>query len=83
MFFVYALYSGKNYRIYVGMTIDLVKRLKEHNTGKTRSTKAYTPWHLFYHESFTTRDLARKREKYFKSGIGKERLREKLNQILE
>jgi len=83
MFYVYAIYSLKDQRIYVGLTTDTDKRLKEHNAGRTQSTKAYRPWQLFYYETFSTRQLARNREKYFKSGIGKERLKEKLHEILK
>ncbi|MCB2221762.1 MAG: GIY-YIG nuclease family protein [Bacteroidetes bacterium] len=83
MFYVYAIYSLRDHRIYVGLTTNTDKRLKAHNAGHTRSTKAYCPWQIFYYEIFSTRELARNREKYFKSGIGKERLREKLLEILK
>jgi putative endonuclease len=54
------------------MTTDVEKRLKEHNAGKTKSTKGYRPWILVFTEQFSTRFSARTREKYLKSGIGKE-----------
>ncbi len=47
-------------------------RLNQHNSGKTKSTKGYKPWKLLFFEEFETRQEARKREKYLKSGIGKE-----------
>jgi len=75
MIAVYAIKSLVDGRIYVGMTTDLTKRLKEHNMGKTRSTKGYRPWQLIYSESLTLRADARSREKYLKSGIGKEFLK--------
>lgn len=74
-FFVYALKSLKDGRIYVGFTEDLERRIKEHNSGKTSSTKAWTPWLLWYSEKVSTRIEARNREKYLKSGIGKEYLK--------
>jgi len=73
--FVYAIQSLYDGRIYVGMTNDLQKRIKEHNSGQTRSTKGYLPWVLFYNEIHTTRIEARIREKYLKSGCGKEFLK--------
>ncbi len=76
MFYVYAIQSEKDGRIYVGMTKDIEIRLKEHNSGKTRSTKRYMPWRLIYKEACNDRVQARKREKYFKSGIGKKTLKE-------
>jgi putative endonuclease len=53
------------------MTENLERRLREHNSGKTRSTRFYRPWTMVFFESFGTRIEARKREKYLKSGIGK------------
>jgi len=73
---VYALRSLVDNRIYVGFTSDLERRLKEHNSGKTQSTKGCRPWKLFFTEEIagTTAD-ARKKEKYYKSGVGKEKLK--------
>ncbi len=68
---IYALKSlVKNY-IYVGMTQNLDERIKRHNSGRERTTKPYSPFELIYTEEFQTRIEARKREKYFKSGVGK------------
>lgn len=76
MIIVYAISSlTKNY-IYVGMTNDLTRRLQEHNSGQNQSTKAYKPFKLIYKEESEDRITARKREKYLKSGIGKEFLKE-------
>ena len=74
---IYAIQSEVDNRIYVGMTTNLENRLKEHNQGKTRSTKGFRPWILIYNEMVETTIEARKREKYFKSGVGKEFLKNK------
>ncbi len=75
MFTVYAIKSlTKNY-IYVGLTNNLDRRLNEHNTGSNRTTKPYRPFVLIYTETFNSRTEARLKEKYFKSGVGKEFLR--------
>jgi len=74
-FTVYAIKSKTDNRIYVGFTSNLERRLKEHNNGQTRSTKAYKPWVLIYQEQINTRTEAREKEKFFKSGCGKERLK--------
>ncbi|HWR95073.1 MAG TPA: GIY-YIG nuclease family protein [Flavobacterium sp.] len=65
-------------RHYKGQTSDIDKRVKEHNSGKTKSTKGYMPWKLVYFETFETREEAVLREKYFKTGSGREFLKEKL-----
>ena len=53
------------------MCIDLERRLKEHNAGKSKFTKAYLPWKFIYTEFIGERNEARAREKYLKSGVGK------------
>jgi putative endonuclease len=75
MYIVYAIKSLKDDRIYVGFTANLINRLNEHNSGKTRSTKGFIPWEIHYTEEIETRIEARKREKYLKSGVGKEFLK--------
>ena len=79
MYFVYVLYSLKFERTYTGMTKDLKKRIKEHNTKQNKSTKAYVPWKLILMEEFETRIEARVREKYLKSGNGREYLKTTIN----
>ena len=75
MFHVYAILSLiKNY-IYVGMSSKLDDRLKRHFEGREKTTRSYRPFELIYSEVVETRLEARKREKYWKSGIGKEQLR--------
>ncbi len=58
------------------MTTNIDKRVGEHNRGYTKSTKGYGPWFLFFFEEYTTREEARKREIYLKSGVGKEKIKE-------
>lgn len=77
MIFVYVMRSEVDGRFYVGMSQNVQKRLQEHNTGRTRSTKGYAPWKLFFQETFEDRSTARKREKYLKSGYGKQWIKEK------
>ncbi|MFP2995332.1 GIY-YIG nuclease family protein [Spongiivirga sp. MCCC 1A20706] len=71
MFYVYVLYSQQACRYYIGMTADLEARLKTHNSGSVKSTKAFIPWKMIHFEKFSTRLEARKREKYLKSAAGR------------
>jgi predicted GIY-YIG superfamily endonuclease len=48
---------------YVGMTQDLVRRLAEHNSGKSKFTSGHIPWRLAYTENYDTTLEARAREK--------------------
>lgn len=66
MFYVYVLRSIKYNRFYTGSTDNLEKRLKEHNSGKTKSIKAFIPWEIIYKEEYLTREEAVMREKYLK-----------------
>jgi len=73
MFFVYVL-SNSAGRHYTGSTADLVERIRQHNEGLTRSTKGRGPWTLLYREQFATRSEAIHREKFLKTGKGREEL---------
>ena len=75
MYYVYVLSSLRRNYIYVGVTSDVKRRMKEHNLGKEKTTRPYLPFRLLYIESCENRIEARKREKYWKSGTGKEQLR--------
>jgi len=71
MFYTYILKSEKNGRFYTGYTNDLRKRLIQHNKGKSCYTKNNTPYLLVYYEACLSKDDARSREVYLKSGMGK------------
>jgi putative endonuclease len=81
MFYTYVLKSQKDGKLYIGSTGDLEKRIKAHNSGKVRSTKGRRPLILIYNESFLTKTEARKRENFFKSGVGRKELKEKLDEM--
>ena len=77
MFYVYVLKSKEFDRFYVGMTNNINRRLREHNKGKSKSTAFYKPWKLFFQENFETSEEARQREKFLKSGQGRQLIRKK------
>ncbi len=72
MYKVYALKSFRRNYIYVGLTHNLEDRLNRHNKGWEKTTRAYAPFKLIYSEDCDDRKSARQREKFLKSGIGKE-----------
>jgi len=75
MYYVYAIRSRiKNY-IYVGLTNNPERRIKEHNNKKESTTRSYAPFDIVIIEEFETRIKAREREKYLKTGFGKEYLK--------
>ena len=73
MIVVYAIRSLSRNYTYVGMTNDFKRRIEEHNNGENRS--AYGPFTLIYSEEFSDRISAGIKEKYLKSGVGKEFLK--------
>ena len=78
MYFVYLLRSQKSGPLYTGYTADLTQRLGQHNLGITKSTRHEAPWQLVYSEEFDTRSEAVRRERFFKSGRGRQEVRELL-----
>ncbi|MCK9212110.1 MAG: GIY-YIG nuclease family protein [Ignavibacteriaceae bacterium] len=63
------------------MTEDLEKKLIEHNEKKLSFwTKRGTEWKLVYKEEYPTKSEALKREKWLKSGVGREYLQNILSE---
>ena len=74
-FYVYVLISESYNQHYVGSTQDLEKRIWALNEGLSRFTKGRRPWKLIYKEKYDTRSEAMKRERFLKSGQGRELLK--------
>lgn len=72
MYWVYILQSRRDKKLYTGITADVKKRIQEHNRRKNLSTKSRAPFDLLYKEKCESRVEARKREKFLKSGCGRE-----------
>jgi len=66
MFSIYILKSLRLEWYYIGYSSNVDKRLKQHNGGLNKSTKAYRPFKLVYTESFKTKGEAFKREQQIK-----------------
>ena len=75
MFCVYVLRSLTTGEHYTGSTRDRIQRLGQHNEGIVRSTKHARPWELIYYEEFPSRAEAVRRERFLKSGQGREELK--------
>ena len=78
MFVVYVIYNQEVRKTYTGQTVDIEKRLQEHNhhTFRGFTSRFRGEWVLIYRESATTRTEALKREKQLKSGNGREYLKQ-------
>ncbi|PIV39148.1 MAG: excinuclease ABC subunit C [Candidatus Omnitrophica bacterium CG02_land_8_20_14_3_00__42_8] len=70
-YLVYILRSKKDSkRHYIGIAQDLKKRLNEHNDSKSEYTKKFAPWEIETFITFKDKLLAKKFERYLKSGSG-------------
>ena len=76
MYFVYILYSYLGKKTYVGYSADIERRLVEHNLTETKGyTLRYRPWVLMRTESYATKGEAMAREKFLKTGRGREEIK--------
>jgi putative endonuclease len=75
MYYTYVIYSLQRAYIYVGITNNVERRFFEHQNGSNKTTKPYRPYKILLVERFDSRAAAREREKYLKSGTGKEFLK--------
>ena len=79
-FWTYAIRSVSTGRLYTGHTMDLSRRLKEHNDPESFSScftkRIPGPWIFVHSESFHTRREAFGRERWRKTGKGREYLSE-------
>ena len=66
MWCVYLIRSKKDKSIYIGLTQNLKRRLAEHNSRQTFSTRSKAPWELIYCEIYKSAEDAKKREESLK-----------------
>lgn len=81
--YVYVLHSSKNNNFYIGLSLNLRRRLAEHNKGLSFSTQFNRPWRLLYYEAHINELDARRREKYLKTTAGHQALRKMLKEELK
>lgn len=78
-YYVYILYSLSDKGLYIGYTTDLKQRLLKHSKAQVTATKIRIPFKLIHYEYFISKQDAKSREEYLKSGYG----RKQLQQILK
>ena len=74
MYYCYVLQSQKTGRRNVGSCKDLTERIRRHNAGDSKATRHGVPWRLLHSEAFATRSEAARRERYYKTGRGRDEL---------
>lgn len=83
MWYVYILQSKKDNNFYVGLTNDLKRRIKMHNDGKVTATQFRIPFELLYYEAHHNKYDAAEREKFLKTGWGRNWIKKTLQNHLE
>lgn len=83
MWYVYVIGSKQNKNLYIGCTNDLRKRIALHNSGKVPSTKFQRPFVLIHYEAYLDKRDAYSREKWLKTGWGRNHIKKLLKYTLE
>tara|TARA_B100000745_G_scaffold299771_1_gene251433 strand:+ start:1140 stop:1403 length:264 start_codon:yes stop_codon:yes gene_type:complete len=83
MQYVYILRSKKDGTLYTGCTHDVSERLKLHNAKRVASTTNRIPLELIYYEAYLHKDDAFRREKFLKTGWGRNYIKKTLQAVLQ
>jgi putative endonuclease len=67
MFYVYILQSTRTGVYYTGYSADVERRLRDHNSGHTKSLKKHMPLEIIRIEEYATKLEAQRRERQIKS----------------
>ena len=78
MYYFYVLEFTKNKKLYYGFTNDLKRRITEHKSKKSDFTSRNGLFKLIFYEAYINKKDAQEAEKYFKTGHGREILKDKL-----
>ncbi len=62
MAYVYILQSERNGKYYIGSTLDVYKRLRQHNAGKHHTSQRLGPFKLVFHQGYPDIRMARRIE---------------------
>lgn len=66
MHVLYILKSQSSNKLYIGVTNNLQRRFREHNSGESKSTAAHKPWQIVYCEVYRSKLDALERERKLK-----------------
>lgn len=80
--YVYVFKSLADKKFYTGYTSDMERRIEEHNSGRSKSTKWRRPFRLIYFEGCSNIKDTMKREKYLKTTYGKRYIKNRLVNFL-
>ena len=70
MYYVYILKNITNNEKYIGYSMNLKERIKQHNKGQSKYTSVRGPYKLVWYSAFLEKEKALNFEKYLKSSSG-------------
>lgn len=71
MIYVYILKSlSKSDQTYIGLTNNLKRRHRDHNSGQAVYTSLFSPWEIVFYAAFISGKKALAFERYLKRGGG-------------
>ena len=82
MCYVYVLHSEADHGLYIGYSANLRRRIAEHQEGLAFATSFRGPWRLIYYEAYIEVEDAHGRERFLKSGSGRQFLKRQLKHYL-
>ncbi|MBM3261463.1 GIY-YIG nuclease family protein [Candidatus Kaiserbacteria bacterium] len=83
MFYVYLLECADDKSWYIGYSADLKQRITHHQAGNgARTTQRKKNWQLIYYEAYRNELDAKGRERFLKSGSGRNFLKKQLANYL-
>ena len=80
---VYILRSKKDKSLDIGYSSNIKERLIEHQKGKVYSTRDKRPLKMIYAELYENKKDAMQREKFFKTGWGRNYIKKILHHTLK
>lgn len=83
MFYVYLLENQDDKSWYIGYSANLKQRIDRHQNGTgARTTQRKQNWELIYYEAYKDEQDAKVRERFLKSGSGRQFLKKQLGHYL-
>jgi putative endonuclease len=76
--YLYIIEDINTQRHYIGITNNIGRRLREHASKQSAGSRSLDAFKLIYKEEFDGYKPARIREKYFKTGIGRQWIKDNL-----
>ena len=82
-YYVYVLRSLKDSKLYIGFTSNLRKRVVEHFSGESFATRDRLPFEMICYEAHRNKKDAFARERFFKTGWGRNYLKRVMKNFLD